>query len=126
MRIGMTRGDAVVPRGDERASHALRRRLGADVLLTAGTGRARFAASSEGLLVDPGSITGARTSALADGRPSYTLMILDAGKVCARPGCARQCAASDDREHANPQTFSLQQLEVVVMYSKQEAEQALL
>lgn len=82
LRIGMCHGDVVVPRGNEHARHALRRRMGVDVLLTANTGSASYVASSEGLLIDPGSITGAAVSPLSTGQPSYTLMILDSGKVC--------------------------------------------
>jgi predicted phosphodiesterase len=77
----MCHGHRVVPLGDDLALGALRRRLGVDLLLSAGTGAASIRISGPGLLIDPGSITGAMCSYMASGLPSYTLMSLDHGKV---------------------------------------------
>jgi putative phosphoesterase len=81
IRVGMCHGHTVMPLGNEHALEALRRRMGVDVLLTGGTGRPEFKIQTGGLLVNPGSITGARVSHLATGYASYTLMIMDSGKV---------------------------------------------
>jgi putative phosphoesterase len=82
IRFGMCHGEQVMPKGNEDALDALRRRMGVDVLLTGGTGRSKFTVRSGGVLVDPGSITGAHVSHLATGQASYTLLLVDNGKVC--------------------------------------------
>ena len=82
VRFGMCHGSNVMPLGNENALEALRRRLSVDVLLTAGTGKAEHKVKSSGLLINPGSITGACVAPQASGRASYTLMIVDSGKVC--------------------------------------------
>lgn len=81
VRVGMTHGHMIMPRGNDMALDAERRRLNVDVLLSASTGRASTKQHGSGLLVDPGSITGLPCSPMASGRPSFTLLSLDNGKV---------------------------------------------
>jgi vacuolar protein sorting-associated protein 29 len=80
--IGMTHGHLVMPAGDKMALEALRRRMGVDLLLTGSTGKAHTHSTHDGLLINPGSITGARVSPQATGIASFTLLVLDNGKVC--------------------------------------------
>lgn len=79
--IGMAHGHLVMPAGDTNALEALRRRMAVDVLLTGATGKAQTLTTARGVLVNPGSITGAKMSPLASGCASYTLLVLDNGKV---------------------------------------------
>ena len=79
--IGMAHGHLVMPQGDSNALEALRRRMAVDVLLTGSTGKAQTITTARGVLVNPGSITGAKASPLASGFASYTLLVLDNGKV---------------------------------------------
>lgn len=83
VRVGMTHGHMIMPRGNDMALDAERRRLNVDVLLSASTGRASTKQHGSGLLVDPGSITGIACSPLASHKPSFTLLSLDNGKVSA-------------------------------------------
>jgi hypothetical protein len=79
--IGMTHGHLVMPAGDKLALEALRRRMGVHVLLTGSTGNPHTHSSHAGLLINPGSITGARVSPLATGSASFALVVLDNGKA---------------------------------------------
>ena len=93
----MVHGDEIFPAGDEYMMRAWRRRLAVDVLLCASTGKAHLISEPSGLVINPGSITGAKVHPQSTGQPSYSLLILDKGKVCtlhlhlhahaARPWC---------------------------------------
>jgi vacuolar protein sorting-associated protein 29 len=78
LRFGVTPAHSVVPFGDTDAIDATRRALGVDVLCTSGTGRRGLVRSgSDGLIVDPGSASGAPSIATADCSTAPGFVILD-------------------------------------------------
>lgn len=81
VRVGLCHGHLVVPRGDTLALDALRRRLDVDVLFSAATGAASVTATQSGLLINPGSVTGASLSLVGDAVPSYIVVSIEAGRV---------------------------------------------
>ena len=73
-KVAVTHGHTLVPAGDVEALGAERRRLGADVLVTGHTHRHSAEEHEGGLLLNPGSATGAYSATAPGVRPSFLLL----------------------------------------------------
>lgn len=82
-RIGLCHGHQLVPWGDQHSLSALQRKMNVDILVTGHTHMSHVRTEHGKWFVNPGSITGAFSSATNDVVPSFMLMALQGPKVVA-------------------------------------------
>merc|ERR1712137_757107 len=79
--IGLCHGHQIVPWGDAESLANLQRKLDVDILITGHTHRNDVYEYEGRYIVNPGSITGAYSSATTDVVPSFVLMAVKGNKV---------------------------------------------
>lgn len=79
--VGLTHGHLCMPWGDTAALAALQRQLDVDILITGHTHKADVYECENKYIVNPGSVTGAFSSATGEVSPSFALLAIKDRKV---------------------------------------------
>nr|GMC50660.1 vacuolar protein sorting-associated protein 29 [Ipomoea batatas] len=80
-KIGVCHGHQVIPCGDLDSLAMLQRQMDVDILVTGHTHQFTAYKHEAGVVINPGSATGAHSSATYDVNPSFVLMDVDGARV---------------------------------------------
>ncbi|XP_058179137.1 vacuolar protein sorting-associated protein 29-like isoform X2 [Rhododendron vialii] len=80
-KLGVCHGHQVIPWGDLDSLAMLQRQLDVDILVTGHTHQFTAYKHEAGVVINPGSATGAYSSVTCDVNPSFVLMDIDATRV---------------------------------------------
>lgn len=80
-KIGVCHGHQAVPWGDRDALSIIQRRLGVDILVTGHTHAFGAYRHDGGIVINPGSATGAYSSCNPNPTPSFALMDINGGRA---------------------------------------------
>ena len=80
-KIGMIHGHQILPWGNTESLSAIQRELDCDILLSGNTHEVNVKVLENKLYINPGSISGAFSSCIADPSPSFVLMVLQGSEA---------------------------------------------